>query len=94
VESLYACDFFSVETLGLFGPVRHMRFFVIEVVTPVVHIAGILVDPVCELLVDITDGLSFSVVAELHHDSDPPFDVPRSDRRVSNKITVSWRGAG
>ena len=29
-ETLYACDFFSVETLGVFGTVRYMVFFVIE----------------------------------------------------------------
>ena len=29
-ERLYACDFFSVETLGPFGVVRYMVFFVIE----------------------------------------------------------------
>jgi len=26
-ETLYACDFFSVEVLGIFGTVRHMVFF-------------------------------------------------------------------
>ena len=44
-ESLYACDFFSVETLGLYGPVRHMIFLVMEVHTRVVEIVGIRVDP-------------------------------------------------
>ena len=32
-ETLYACDFFSVETLGVFGTARYMVFFVIEAVT-------------------------------------------------------------
>ena len=30
-DTLYACDFFSVEVLGVFGTVRHMVFFVMEV---------------------------------------------------------------
>ena len=45
-QSLYACDFFSVETLGFGGLQRHMVFFVMEVRTRVLKIAGIRVDPV------------------------------------------------
>src|ERR1019366_6895816 len=30
-DTLYACDFFSVEVLGVFGTIRHMVFFVMEV---------------------------------------------------------------
>jgi hypothetical protein len=44
-DTLYACDFFSVETLGVFGTVRHMVFSVIEIRTRAVHIVGIRVDP-------------------------------------------------
>ena len=44
-ETLYACDFFSVETLGTFGTVRVMVFFVIELKSRAVHIAGIRVAP-------------------------------------------------
>ena len=44
-ETLYACDFFSVETLGVFGTVRVMVFFVMELKSRAVHIAGIRVDP-------------------------------------------------
>lgn len=44
-ESLYACDFFSVEVLGGFGTVRYMVLFVIEIRTRAVEIAGIQVDP-------------------------------------------------
>ena len=44
-ETLYACDFFSVETLGVFGTIRVMVFFVIELKSRAVHIAGIRVDP-------------------------------------------------
>jgi len=32
-ETLYACDFFSVEVLGISGTVRYMVFFVIEIKT-------------------------------------------------------------
>src|SRR5688500_9875112 len=44
-STLYACDFFSVETLGTFGTVRHMVFFVIELKWRIVHVAGVRVDP-------------------------------------------------
>jgi putative transposase len=44
-ETLYACDFFAVETLGLSGTVRHMVFFVIELRTRAVHIAGMRINP-------------------------------------------------
>jgi len=44
-ETLYACDFFSVETLSTFGTVRVMVFFVIELKSRTVHIAGIRVAP-------------------------------------------------
>ncbi len=57
-ESLYACDFFSVETLGLFGSVRHMVFFVIEIQTRVVEIAAIRVDPDGEWMKQIARNLT------------------------------------
>jgi len=44
-ETLYACDFFAVETLGMFGTVRIMVFFVIELRTRAVHIAAMRVNP-------------------------------------------------
>src|SRR5277367_3036529 len=44
-ETLHACDFFSVEVLGVFGTVRHMVFFVMEVKSRAVQIAGIQVAP-------------------------------------------------
>ena len=78
-ESLYACDFFSVEALGLCGAIRYMVFFVTEVKTRVVHIAGIRVDPdgewmkqMARNLTDSFDG--FLVNAKyLIHDRDPLF---------------------
>jgi putative transposase len=44
-DTLDACDCFSVETLGVFGTARHMVFFVIEIRTRAVHIAGVRIDP-------------------------------------------------
>jgi putative transposase len=44
-ETLYACDFFSAETLGVFGPVRVMVFFFVELRSRAVHVAGIRIDP-------------------------------------------------
>jgi putative transposase len=44
-ETLYACDLFAVETLGVFGTVRHMVFFVMEVKSRAVEIAGVRIAP-------------------------------------------------
>jgi putative transposase len=44
-NSLYGCDFFAVEALGLGGTVRYLVFFVISLKTRAVEIAGIRVDP-------------------------------------------------
>ena len=44
-ETLYACDFFSVQVLGVFGTVRYMVFFVIELKSRAVHIAGVRIAP-------------------------------------------------
>jgi hypothetical protein len=44
-ETLYGCDFFSVEALGITGTVRYMVFFVIEIKSRAGEIAGIAVDP-------------------------------------------------
>lgn len=44
-ETLCACDFFAVEVLGAFGTVRLMVFFVIELRSRAVHIAGVRVAP-------------------------------------------------
>jgi hypothetical protein len=44
-QTLYACDFFSVEILRPFGTVRVMVFFVMELHSRVVHIAGVRIDP-------------------------------------------------
>ena len=43
-DTLYACDFFAVESLGIFGTVRYMVLFVIELRSRAVHVAGIRID--------------------------------------------------
>ena len=57
-ETLYACDFFSVEVLGIFGTVRYMVFFVMEVKTRAVEIAGIQVDPGGEWMKQVARNLT------------------------------------
>jgi len=78
-ETLYACDFFAVETLGMFGTVRYMVFFVIELRSRAVHLAGIRVDPngawmmqVARNLLDPMDGFLRNAT-HLIHDRDPLF---------------------
>ncbi len=78
-ETLYACDFFSAEVLGVFGTVRYMVFFVMEVKTRAVHIAGIRTAPDGEWmkqigrnLIDPTDGFLRNA-RYLIHDRDPVF---------------------
>jgi hypothetical protein len=78
-ETLYACDFFSVETLGTFGTVRVMVFFVIELKSRAVHIAGIRVAPdgawmtqIARNLLDPVDGF-LRHATHLIHDRDPLF---------------------
>jgi glycyl-tRNA synthetase beta subunit len=62
-ETLYACDFFAVESLGVFCTVRYMVLFVSELRSRAVHIAGVRIDPdgawmmqVARNLVDPVDG--------------------------------------
>jgi putative transposase len=78
-ETLYACDFFSVETLGAFGTVRFMVFFVMELKSRAVHIAGVHIDPdgawmmqVARNLLDPVDGFLRNAT-HLIHDRDPLF---------------------
>ena len=78
-ESLYACDFFSVEVLGISGTVRYMVFFVIEIKTRAVEIAGMEVDPGGEWMKQVTRNLTDPVdgflrgATHLIHDRDPLF---------------------
>ncbi len=78
-DSLYACDFFSVDVLGPFGTVRYMVFFVIEMQTRAVDIAGIRVAPdgqwmkqIARNLTDPFDGF-FRRAKYLIHDRDTLF---------------------
>jgi hypothetical protein len=78
-ESLYACDFFSVEALCPVGTVRYMVFFAIELKSRAVEIAGIAVDPgeewmkqVARNLTDPVDGF-LRGAKYLIHDRDPLF---------------------
>jgi putative transposase len=94
-DTLYACDFFAVEALGIFGPVRYMVFFVIELRTRAVEIAGIRVDPdgewmkqVARNLTDPMDGFLRNA-SYLIHDRDPLFtDAFRQILKSSNVKTV------
>jgi transposase len=78
-DTLYACDFFCVEVLGVFGTVRYMVFFVIEIKTRAVHIAGIRIAPdrvwmqqMARNLLDPVDGF-LRKASYLIHDRDPLF---------------------
>jgi hypothetical protein len=78
-ETLYACDFFAVETLGVFGTVRYMVFFVIELKSRAVHNAGIRIAPdgawmqqSARNLLDSEDGFLRNA-SYLIHDRDPLF---------------------
>jgi putative transposase len=78
-ETLCACDFFSVEVLGVFGTVRHMVFFVIEVQSRAVQIAGVRIAPdgdwmkqIALNLLDPADGFLRNA-SYLIHDRDPVF---------------------
>ena len=78
-DTLYACDFFSVETLSAFGTIRYMVLFVMELKTRAVELAGIAINPggewtkqVARNLVDRTDGF-MRRATHLIHDRDPVF---------------------
>jgi hypothetical protein len=75
-QTLCACDFFAVETLGVFGTVRFMVFFVIELKSRAVHIAWIRIDPdgawmmqIARTLLDPTVGF-LRKTTHLIHDRD------------------------
>jgi transposase InsO family protein len=78
-ETLYACDFFGVEVLSLFGTVRTLVLFVMHVKSRAVRIAGIRVAPdgawmtqVARNLLDPADGF-LREARYLIHDRDPLF---------------------
>jgi len=78
-DTLYACDFFSVEALSPFGTVRYMVFFVVEIKTRAVEIAGIAVDPgelwIKQVARNLTDPVNGFLrgAKYLIHDRDPLF---------------------
>jgi putative transposase len=76
-ETLYACDFFAVESLGIFGTVRYMVFFVIELRSRAVRVAEVRIDPdgawmvqIARSLLDAEDGF-LRDATHLIHDRDP-----------------------
>jgi transposase InsO family protein len=78
-QSIAACDFFAVETLSLKGLTRWLVFFVIDISTRRVHIAGIHHDPaepqmlqMARNLTDFEDGF-LKGKRVLIHDRDPLF---------------------
>jgi transposase len=78
-DSLYGCDFFAVEALGLGGTVRYLVFFVISLKMRAVEIAGIRVDPDGEWMKQMARNLTDPVNGFLRHakylvhDRDPLF---------------------
>ncbi len=78
-EVLAACDLFAVEVLTFRGMVRFMTFFVIDLSTRNVHIAGIAVDPTGKWMEQMARNLTDSVDGFLRgkrfliHDRDPIF---------------------
>jgi putative transposase len=93
-ETLYACDFFAVETLGAFGAVRRMVFFVVELKSRAVQIAGIRIAPdgawmaqVARNLVDPVDGFLRNA-SYLIHDRDPLFTRVWAELLRSSGVTT------
>jgi len=78
-DSLCACDFFTVEVLGLTGTVRYPVLFVMRVKTRTVEVAGIAVNPNGSWMKQVARNLIDSVVGFLRnatyliHDRDPLF---------------------
>ena len=76
-DVIAACDFFTVEVLTLTGLVRYHVFFVMDLATRRVHIAGICHEPgddwmkqVARNLTDVVDGFLRNA-KRLIHDRDP-----------------------
>jgi transposase InsO family protein len=76
-DSLAACDFFTVEVWTPFGLVRYAVFFVMELSTRRVEIAGVAPDPYGSWMVQIARNLTDCCAGFLHgkryviHDRDP-----------------------
>ena len=91
-ETLYACDFFAVETLGAFATVRFMVFFVMELKSRAVHVAGIRIDPDGAWMAQIARNLLDPVYGFLRkrthliHDRDPLFTQVWTDLLESGGV--------
>ena len=78
-ESIAACDFFTVESWGLKGLTRYLVFFVIDLATRKVEIAGIHADPCETQMIQYARNLTDPVEGFLKdkriliHDRDPLF---------------------
>jgi transposase InsO family protein len=78
-DSLAACDFFTLESIGLKGLTRWLVFFVIDISTRRVHIAGIHHDPAEPQMVQMARNLTDCEEGFLKgkraiiHDRDPLF---------------------
>lgn len=90
-ESLAAADFFTVEVWTPFGLVRHVVFFVIELSTRRVEIAGVAPDPngswMAQVARGLTDCFDGFLVGKRHliHDRDPLYTA---------QFTQTLAGAG
>jgi len=84
-DSLCACDFFTVEALGLSGTVRYMVFFVMAIKTRTVEIAGIAANPDGEWMKQMARNLTDTVDGFLRNatylirDRDPLFSKAFED---------------
>lgn len=97
-EALYACDFFAVETVGVFGTVRFMVFFVMELRSRAVHVAGIRIDPdgawmmqIARNLLDPDEGFLRNATHQIH-DRDPLLTA--NDNSASGGIRCRSRLGG
>ena len=78
-ESIAACDFFSIEAWSVKGLTRYMVFFVIDIATRKVEIAGIHVDPSEPQMLQMARNLTDCEAGFLKdkrlliHDRDPLF---------------------
>ena len=84
-ESMAACDFFTIESLGIKGLARYMVFFVIDMATRKVEIAGIHAAP-CQTQMlqyarNLTDAQEGFLKGKrfLIHDRDPLFTAKFRD---------------
>ena len=92
IETLYACDFFAVETLGAFGAVRHLVYVVIELKSRAVDIAGVAVNPdgmwleqVARGLLDPVDGF-LRRATHMIHDRDPLYTTAWKELLASRGV--------